>query len=141
MMTKSTRRRSNPFRRKRNPIGSITGLVSAAVMAAVGVSIFDVVAMKVAPAQQGLMRTGIKAAGAWAVMSYGNKIPILGKYKSEIALVLATAAAIDVLKIYVFPMVAQVANGVVPNLIPTGDDTTAGIYGNAPVYSPYGRFS
>lgn len=135
--------RRNPSRSRRiNPITSISGLVTAAVMAGVGVSLFDVVVNRVAPASSGLLRTGIKAGSAWAIANYGGRIPLLGKYKQEIALVLLTSAAIDVMKVYVLPLIAPVLGGFVSAapLDATGDDGSLGnIYGNAPLsYPQYG---
>lgn len=135
---KSAARRRNPLRR-RNPITSVTGLVTTAVFAALGVSLFDLIASKFTPQSSALIRTGVKAGGAWAVANWGNKLPVLGKYKNEIALVLLTSAAIDVMKLYVFPLVAGAA-GSVGLLIPAGavsagDDSMGNIYGNS--YIPY----
>lgn len=135
----STRRRSNP-RRVLNPISSVSGLLAAAIFTGVGVSIFDVIVQRVAPQSQGLMRTGIKAGGAYAFLTWGDKVPVLKKYKNEIALVLGVSAAIDVMKLYVFPLVYQTAASFGLNLngggnlqqLPNGDDGGVGsIYANA----------
>lgn len=132
------RRRRNPVR-KFNPISGVTGLITAAVFAGAGVSLFDVLVSRFTPATSGLLRTGVKAGGAWAIANWGSKIPLLGKYKNEIALVLLTSAAIDLMKLYVFPLVAGAA-GSVGLLIPApaasaGDDSMGNIYGNS--YIPY----
>ena len=140
MLKSVARRRRNPIRRKRNPITNVTGLVTAAVFAGLGVSLFDVISSRVLPNSAGLMRTGVKAGAAWAISNWGNKLPVLGKYRNEIALVLLTSAAIDVMKLYVFPLVAGAA-GSVGLLIPAaavqnaGDGTTGNVYGNS--YIPY----
>lgn len=111
----------------------------------VGVSIFDVLVQKVAPQSVGLMRTGIKAGGAYAFLTWGDKIPVLKKYKNEIALVLAVSAAIDVMKIYVFPLVYQTAaqfglgTGQVSAL--PQDDGMGNIYGNAAMNAYAGNYS
>lgn len=136
---KAVSRRRNPIR-KANPINSVSGLITAAVFAGIGVSIFDVVSSKVLPNQAGLVRTGVKAGSAWAISVWGGKLPVLGKFRNEIALVLLTSAAIDVMKIYLFPLIAGAA-GSVGLLIPAGavqqagDGTTGNIYGNS--YIPY----
>jgi len=140
---KAVARRRNPIRRKSNPITNVGGLVTAAVFAGLGVSLFDVISSKVLPNSAGLMRTGVKAGAAWAISTWGKKLPILGSYRNEIALVLLTSAAIDVMKIYVFPLVAGAA-GSVGLLIPAaavqpaanaGDGTTGNVYGSS--YIPY----
>ena len=113
------------------------GLLTAAVFAGIGVSLFDVVTSRVVPNSSGLVRTGVKAGGAWAIATWGGKFPFLGKYRNEIALVLLTSAAIDLMKLYVFPLVAGAAGSVV-GLIPASsidDGTTGNIYGNS--YIPY----
>ena len=115
------------------------GLLTAAVFAGIGVSLFDVITSRVVPNSSGLVRTGVKAGGAWAIATWGGKFPLLGKYRNEIALVLLTSAAIDLMKLYVFPLVAGAA-GSVGLLIPASaidstDGTTGNIYGNS--YIPY----
>lgn len=136
---KAVARRRNPVR-KRNPISNVSGLISAAVFAGIGVSLFDVISSRVVPNSSGLVRTGVKAGAAWALTQWGRKLPLLGNYRNEIALVLLTSAAIDVMKLYVFPLVAGAA-GSVGLLIPAGavqdasDGTTGNIYGNS--YIPY----
>jgi hypothetical protein len=110
-------------------------------MAGIGVSLFDVVTTRVLPQTSGMVRAGVKFGGAFLFQSsLGNKVPFLGKYKNDIALVLAVAGVVDVMKLYVLPVVAQAASGFginMPALIPAGDDTTGNIYGNAgyPIYS------
>jgi len=130
---KTVARRRNPVRRRRNP-ASTSGLIVAAVMAGLGVSLFDVVSSKFLPQQSALIRAGVKLGGAYLFQSkLGNSVPVLGKFKNDIALVLAVSGVVDLMKLYVFPMVASAA-GSVGLLIPapaTGDDTTGNIYGNA----------
>src|SRR4051794_7630654 len=80
-------RKSNPVRRRRNP-SSTTDLLVGAIMAGIGVSIFDVVATRVVPANSALVRAGVKLGGAWLFQSnLGSKVPVLGRYKNDIALV------------------------------------------------------
>jgi hypothetical protein len=142
---KTAGRKRNPARRRANP-ASTSGLVIGAIMAGVGVSLFDVVATRFAPQSSGLIRAGVKLGGAYAFQTFGGKVPVLGKYKNEIALVLATAGMVDLMKIYVLPVVAQTLNqigltGVSAALLPApatttavagGDQTTGNIYGNSP---------
>lgn len=135
-LKQASSRRRNPVR-KFNPISGITGLVTAAVFAGLGVSLFDVLTSRFSGS--GWIRTGVKAGGAWASWQWGSKLPILGKYKNEIALVLLTSAAIDLMKLYVFPLVAGAA-GSVGLLIPAaavdaGDDSMSGVYGSSAI--PY----
>lgn len=130
----STRRRINP-RRRRNP-ASTSGLLVAAVMAGIGVSLFDVITTRVLPQTSGLVRAGVKFGGAFLFQSsLGSKVPFLGKYKNDIALVLAVAGVVDVMKLYVLPLVSSAAAnfGFSPQLVQVsdGDDTTGNIYGNA----------
>lgn len=140
MVKAVARRRRNPIRRRRNP-STASGLLVAAVFAGIGVSIFDVATSRMMPGQSAVVRAGVKLGGAWLFQSrFGSKIPVLGKYKNDIALVLAVSGVVDLMKLYVFPLVASAA-GSVGLLIPTMDDeTTAGIYGNAPTGS-YGYYA
>lgn len=140
-VTKAITRRRNPVRRRSNPITSATQLVIAAVMTALGVSLFDVGMQRLVPQQSAIVRIGVKGGVAWLVNSYGQKIPVLGKYRSEIALVILTSAVIDGLKLWVFPLVANTAAqfGLVAPQgqlvgVPDGDDTTGNIWGNSNVY-------
>jgi hypothetical protein len=136
-------RRRNPIRRRRRNPSTASGLLVAAVMAGVGVTVFDIVATRVAPQSSALVRTGIKLGGAYLFQSQlGAKIPILGRHRNDIALVLAVAGVVDLLKLYVLPIVSQTMANVglisVPSLT-NGDGTTGNIYGNAysPSYVPY----
>jgi hypothetical protein len=136
-------RRRNPIRRRRRNPSTASGLLVAAVMAGIGVTVFDVVATRIAPQSSALVRTGIKLGGAYLFQSQlGAKIPILGRHRNDIALVLAVAGVVDLLKLYVMPIVSQtMANAgliSVPSLT-SGDGTTGNIYGNAysPSYVPY----
>ncbi|MDM7920998.1 MAG: hypothetical protein QUS14_01760 [Pyrinomonadaceae bacterium] len=133
MKTVAIRRRRNPIRR-RNP-SSVSGLLVAAVMAGVGVSIFDVVASRFAPQNSALVRSGVKLGGAYAFQTWGSKVPVLGKYKNEIALVLAVSGVVDLMKLYVFPVVASTAASIGlgggMSQISEGDAQLAGLYGNA----------
>ncbi|MDI1240383.1 MAG: hypothetical protein PSX80_00505 [bacterium] len=129
-MANAVARRRNPIRRRRNP-ATTSGLLVAAVMAGLGVSLFDVLTTKFVPQQSALVRAGVKLGGAYLFQSkLGNSVPVLGKFKNDIALVLAVSGVVDLMKLYVFPMVANAA-GSVGLLIPAGDDTTGNIYGNA----------
>jgi hypothetical protein len=132
-------------RRRRNPATG-GGLFVAAFMAAVGVSLFDIIANKTIPQSSPLVRVGVKLGGAWLFQSsVGSKIPFLGKHKNDIALVLAVAGGVDLLKLYVLPIVSQAVGNLTGGnvvLFPApaaaqGDGTTAGIYGNAPAYRQY----
>jgi len=146
VVKKTVARRRNPsIRRRSNPITSASALIATAAMAGVGVSLFDVAASYLIPNTSSLVRVGVKLGGAWAINSYGSKLPVLGKYKSEIALVILTSAAIDVMKLYLFPVVAKAAasfglgagGGGVLSPAPAADDgNTAGLYGewNVPAY-------
>ena len=136
---RSITRRRNPIRRRRNP-STASGLLVAAVFAGIGVSIFDVVTQKFVPQSSSLVRAGVKIGGAWLFQSnMGAKVPVLGKYRNDIALVLAVSGVIDLMKLYVFPLVANAAGSLgVAIPLPT-DDTMGNIYGNAhnPQYAPY----
>ena len=136
-------RRRNPVRRRRNP-STASGLLVAAVFAGIGVSIFDVVATRVVPQSSALVRAATKLGGAWLFQSsLGNKVPVLGKYRNDIALVLAVSGVVDLMKLYVFPLVGSVAGSVGllngSPLLSIDDGTTGNIYGNAysPDYLPY----
>jgi hypothetical protein len=142
MKTVAVRRR-NPVRRRRNP-STASGLLVAAVFAGIGVSIFDVVATKVVPQSSALVRAATKLGGAWIFQSkLGSKVPVLGKYRNDIALVLAVSGVVDLMKLYVFPLVGSVAGSVGllngSPLMAIDDGTTGNIYGNAysPDYLPY----
>lgn len=112
----------------------------AAVFAGLGVSLFDFATSKFLPQQSAVFRAGVKLGGAWLFQSkLGNSVPVLGKYKNDIALVLAVLGVVDLFKLYLFPMVASVA-GSAGLLIPAGEgDTTGNIYGNA--YNPNYMYS
>ena len=142
MKTVAVRRR-NPVRTRRNP-STASGLLVAAVFAGIGVSIFDVVATRVVPQSSALVRAATKLGGAWLFQSnLGNKVPVLGKYRNDIALVLAVSGVVDLMKLYVFPLVGSVAGSVGllngSPLMAIDDGTTGNIYGNAysPDYLPY----
>lgn len=129
--------------RRRNP-STASGLLVAAVMAGIGVSIFDLAATRLLPQQSAVIRAGVKLGGAWLFQSnLGSKIPLLSKHKNDIALVLAVAGVVDLMKLYVFPLVSGVTSNLlvaVPAQLPAAsDDTTGNIYGNAysPDYVPY----
>ena len=136
------RRRRNPIRRRRNP-STASGLLVAAVFAGIGVSIFDVVTTRMIPQNSALVRAGVKLGGAWLFQSnIGSKVPVLGKYRQDIALVLAVSGVVDLMKLYVFPLVASAAGSVglmMPAPLDAGDGTTGNIWGNAysPDYVPY----
>lgn len=122
---KKTTRRSNPapkkvvnassHRRRRprrsNP-STILGLFAAALVAGIGVSLFDILTTRFLPQSGAIMRMGVKAGGAYLFQSnFGNKIPILGKYKNEIALVLLVSAVVDGFQLYISPILNQVTGG------------------------------
>lgn len=141
---KKIARRSNPVVRRSNP-ASVSGLLVAAVMAGLGVSAFDLIASKVAPQNSAMIRAGVKLGGAYAFQQWGGKIPVLGKHKNDIALVLAVSGVVDLFKLYLFPLVASTAasvgliGGSAGQLTDVSDETTGNIYGNAysPSYVPY----
>lgn len=152
--TAAARKVVNPHHRKRvhhrrrhNPSTS-TGLVMAAVMAALGVSLFDLVTSKVVPATAGLpIRIGVKLGGAFLFQSsLGSKIPVIGKHKNDIALVLGVSAFIDIFKGYIWPLASQSLTGLTGSALrlvnppQQADDSSMGnIYGNANVaYSQAG---
>lgn len=145
---KTTARRRNPVqatasRRRRNPArvnnpATLGGLAVASVMAGFGVTVFDVIASRVAPSSSAMVRTGVKLGGAYLFQTFGQKLPLLGKYHKDIALVLGVAGVVDLIKLYVFPMVTSgLSNFGLVGTAPVAeitDGTTGNIYGNA--YSP-----
>lgn len=130
--------RRNPKRRKSNP-ATVSGLLIASVMTGLTVSLFDIVTTKFVPASA-MWRIGVKAGGAWLFQSpLGAKIPVLGKYRQEAALVLGVAAFVDVFKLVVLPLIAPTLEQVgllpaSPQLVAIDDGTTGNIYGTS--YSP-----
>ncbi len=121
---KKTTRRSNPAPKKvvnasshrrrprRSNPSTILGLFAAALVAGIGVSLFDILTARFLPQSGAIMRMGVKAGGAYLFQSnFGNKIPILGKYKNEIALVLLVSAVVDGFQIWVSPILNQVTGG------------------------------
>lgn len=139
----TTTRRRNPRRIRSNP-ANISGLLVTALMAGIGVSLFDVVTTQLVPQSSSVIRAGVKLGGAWLFQSaVGSKVPLLGKYKNDIALVLAVAGVVDLMKLYVLPAATQFvgAAGFLPpaNMvqIPASDDTTAGLYGAANYSAAY----
>lgn len=128
-------RRKRPVRRRNNP-ASITGLVATAVMAGIGVSLFDVIITRVVPQTSSLVRVGSKLGGAWLFQAFGQKVPVLGKYKNDIALVLAVSGVVDLVKLYVLPVATSAVNsltGGAVNLLsaPPAADDLGNIYGSA----------
>lgn len=127
-------RRKRSVRRRHNP-ASVTGLVVTAVMAGIGVSLFDVLAKNVIPQTSSLVRVGTKFGGAWLFQTWGGKIPVIGKHKNDIALVLAVSGVVDLVKLYVLPAVAPTLNsltGGAVNLLPApAADDLGNIYGTA----------
>lgn len=136
---------SHKIRRRRNP-ATTSGLLVAAVMAGLGVSVFDLAATRLLPQQSALVRAGVKLGGAWLFQSnLGSKIPLIGKHKNDIALVLAVAGVVDLMKLYVFPLIGGAASNLLIAApapaaeVAESDGTTGNIYGNAysPDYIPY----
>lgn len=142
------RRRS---RRRRNPSGlsgllrnpaSGGGLIVTAFMAGVAVSLYDAITLRVIPQTSPLVRVATKFGGALFFQSaYGSKVPLLGKYKNDVALVLAVAGMIDLTKLYILPAIQPAINqlsGGLTNLLPApqaappSNATLGSIYGNAP---------
>lgn len=131
----SVPRRSNP--------STASGLLMAAVAAGIGVSAFDYIASRLLPLSSPLVGTAVKFGGAFLFQSnVGSKVPVLGKYKNDIALVLAVSGMIDLMRAYVFPLVGRAVGSVVAPALPAapaagavvaggGDGTTAGLYGNS----------
>ena len=124
-------------RRKHNP-SSVTGLVVTAVMAGIGVTVFDVITARVIPQTSSLVRLGVKLGGAWLFQSsLGSKVPFLGKYKNDIALVLLVSGVIDIGKLYVLPAISPIVGNILgpgaQSLIdaPAGDGTTGGLWDNS----------
>lgn len=138
-IVKAAARRRNPIRRKSNPV-TAQGLLVAAVMAGIGVSLFDVITTRVIPQSSSIVRAGVKLGGAWLFQSsLGAKVPLLGKYRNDIALVLAVSGVVDLMKLYVLPLVSQTVGQLTGgNLLlvapDAGEQTLGNIYGNA--YSP-----
>lgn len=100
-------------------------------MAGIGVSLFDAVTSRIMPQNSGLFSVGVKLGGAWLFQSpLGAKVPVLGKYKNDIALVLAAIGLVQAMNLYVLPAVAGAVNSLgAGTLIAAPDDTTSGIYG------------
>lgn len=121
-LTASAKTNPRRRRRRRNPSGlaglirnpaSSGGLIVTAFMVGVSVSLFDAITQRVIPQTSPLVRVGTKLAGALFFQSaYGSKVPILGKYKNEAALVLGVAAMVDLTKLYILPAILPVWNQV-----------------------------
>jgi hypothetical protein len=142
---KSRRRRNNPgiFGRRLSNPSSASSLLAAAVMAGIGVTLFDLVAGRVVPAHSTpLVKAGIKLGAALGFQSLGQKIPVIGRYKDDIALVLAVLGAVDLLRIYALPpvsdAVANFTNGAL-RLIPAPPAQTQPAAGDTTMsgYGPY----
>lgn len=138
-VTAVARRRSNPVARRRSNPATVTGLLVTAVMAGIGVSLFDQVTSRLVPQSSAVIRAGVKLGGAWLFQSpLGAKVPVLGKYKNDIALVLAVFGVVDLMNLYVLPVVAGAVSSIGGgSLIAAPDDSTAGVYGaqGVPVWS------
>jgi len=105
----SSHRRRRP--RRTNP-ANMSGLIAAALVAGVGVSLFDILTTRFLPQTSAMVRVGVKLGGAYAFQSsLGSRIPILGAYKNEIALVLAVSGVVDLFQMYVLPMLYQFTGG------------------------------
>lgn len=97
---------------RRNNPASIMGLIGAALMVGIGVTIFDVLTARFTPQSTAAWRLGVKAGGAFLFQSsLASKIPVLGKYKNEIALVLGVLTVVDLLKWLVVPQLDQMTGG------------------------------
>lgn len=93
--------------RKSNPAGSIGSLMGGAAMAAAGVIAFDIITSRVLGNGVGAyVKAGVKIGGAALLQSsFGKKIPVLGTYHKDIALVLAVLGAVDLYRLLLAPMV------------------------------------
>ena len=136
MRATTVRRRRNPLRR-RNP-ATLSGLLVTSVMAGLSITVFDILTAKFIPQGSPLLRIGTKLGGAYIFQSgMARRVPLLGKYSNEVALVLGVSAAIDALKLWVLPAVSPALNSIglaVPDASGMGD-----VYGNAftPQYQPF----
>lgn len=98
-------------RARRNP-ANFSGLIMAALVAGGGVFLFDILTNRFLPTGGATMRVGVKLGGAFLFQSLvGSKIPVLGKYKNEIALVLAVSGVVDLLSLYVLPTLNNATGG------------------------------
>lgn len=132
----NSRHKRRRVSRRRNPITNVSQLLVTAFMAGIGVSIADVVIQKVMPQQSAIVRIGGKAGVAWLINNYGQKIPVLGNYKTEIALVLLVSAVMDASKLWVLPIVSQAVGNLTGNALnlvqlpatAADDSSLAGVY-------------
>lgn len=123
-------------RRRHNP-ASTGGWLMASLMTALGASLLDIATGKLLPPTSQLIGAGIKLGIALGIQTYGQKIPVFGQYKSEIALVVGVLGFKDLINLYLLPVV----NGFTGNLLqvvpaPAAmqqvDPTLAGIYPSRP---------
>ena len=137
MLRATATHRRNPIRRRRNP-NTVSGLLVTSIMAGLSITVFDILTAKFVPQSSPILRIGTKLGGAYIFQAgYARRVPVLGKYSNEVALVLGVSAAIDALKLWVLPALAPALNSVglaVPDSTGMGN-----IYGNAlePQYAPY----
>ena len=134
---RSRRRARVHHRRRRNP-ASASGWLIASAMTAVGVTFTDLLLNKLPLPTSLFARVGIKLGAAYALQSYGSKIPVIGKYHTEMALVFGVLGFSDLLRAYVVPTVSSAISGFTggglqlvpapaPAAAPATDGTFAGI--------------
>lgn len=111
-------KKKNP-NRKPNP-DKVTSLFVTAAIAGVAFCGFDALINRVAPGSSATIRAGIKLSGAYAMQTWGSRIPVIKKYNQEIALVLAVLGFVDIFQLHILPLVNGATGGALSFLSPTG---------------------
>jgi hypothetical protein len=98
------------YKAKQNPINTVFGLFSAAVVAGLSVTVFDFLTSKTLPTSVGApVRIIAKGGIGFGIAKWGNRLPVIGEFSKEIGLVLITLAVVDGVQSYVLPIVRGVA--------------------------------
>lgn len=137
------RRRRNPsgFSVLSNPSG---GALVGALLAGVAFSFADFGLSRVLPASASpAIQIGTKLAAGFVIQQFGNKVPLLGKYKDGVAFLFFGLAASQFASYYLLPTVRNTLNQftgqalqlISPPPAQAAPPTLGGIYGSQRAYA------
>lgn len=100
------------YRATRNPLREGFGsLLTTALFAGLGVAVFDFISGKLLPTSLSApVRIGIKAATGLGIAQWGGNLPVVGRYSSQIGLVLIALAVFDGVQTYALPAIQDTVN-------------------------------
>lgn len=85
-----------------NPGG---GMIAGALTAGVGFALFDIVLQRVLPSGTPMVQAISKIGAGFLLSQFGNRIPLVGKYKDPVAFVLIALGIKGLADIYLVPTV------------------------------------